>query len=229
VKFHVSLQIVSQINNSMSFFKFLFSKTFLKNLLLAVVLIAVLIFGLKIYLGVYTHHNEYHLVPQLTGKTYEEAKKLLEERKMNLVVIDTIEYNPKYPKYAIVEQNPRKDDKVKVGRKIYVKINNNAYAKVSLPKIIGKTKRQAISLLKASGLQPGKITTKPYFAEVVLYAFHHNDTLKNGSKIPKTSKIDLIIGDGKRSVDSMEPERNKNEEPKPDEAIQKTINDVIGN
>jgi len=208
----------------MDFFKFLFSKTFLQNLIAAVVLILLIVFGLKFYLNVYTNHNEYHLVPDLTGKSFEEAQKILKDRKMNIVVIDTVDYNPKYPKYAIVEQNPLKDDKVKVGRKIYVKINNNAFAKVSLPHILGKTKRQAVSLIKASGLQVGKISTRPYFAEVVLYAIHQKDTLKNGSKIPKTSKIDLIIGDGKRPVDVEED----NGSGKVDENIQNALDDVLG-
>jgi len=213
----------------MDFLKFLISKTFLKNLLLAFLLIILIIFGLKIYLGTYTHHNEYHVVPELTGKSFEEAQKILQERKMNIVIMDTVDYNPKFPKYAIVEQNPHKDDKVKVGRKIYVKINNGKYADVRLPKIIGKTKRQAISLIKASGLQIGKISTKPYFAEVVLYAIYHNDTLKNGNKIPKTSKINLIIGDGKRSVDDLEDNNEQtNTPPQADKNIQNALNNVLG-
>ena len=213
----------------MDFFKFLFSKTFLKNLLAAFILILLLVFGLKIYLNLYTHHNEYHLVPDLTGKSFEEARRILHDRKMNIVIIDTVDYNPKFPKYAIVEQNPHKNDKVKVGRKIYVKLNNDAYAKVSLPHIIGKTKRQAVSLIKASGLKVGKITTKPYFAEVVLYALHQKDTLHNGSKIAKTSQIDLIIGDGKRPVDETEATDNPTTGKQVDENIQKALNNVLGN
>jgi beta-lactam-binding protein with PASTA domain len=210
----------------MNFFKFLLSKTFLKNVIAAVVLITVIIFGLKLYLNVYTHHNEYHLVPDLSKKSFEEAKKILESRKMNIVIVDTVEYNPKFPKYSVVEQNPRKDDKVKVGRKIYVKLNNSAFAKVSFPDILGKTKRQAVALLKASGLKPGKITRKPYFAEVVLFAIYQKDTLKPGNKIPKTSVVNLIIGDGKRPVDADKPET---EHQSPDTDIQNTLNNVIGN
>jgi beta-lactam-binding protein with PASTA domain len=181
-----------------------------------------LVFGLKIYLNSYTNHNDYHVVPDLSKKTYEEAKKILDERKMNLVVIDTLEYNPKFPKFSIIEQNPHKDDKVKLGRKIYVKLNNGTYAEISFPKITGKTKRQALSLLKASGFRIGKISTKPYFAEIVLHAIYKKDTLKTGNKIPKTSTIDLVVGDGKRVV-----EEEINEEDTPDENIQKTINNVI--
>ncbi len=196
----------------------------------AIILLVFIVSGLNLYLDSYTHHNEYHLVPDLTDKSYEEAKKILEARKMNIKIIDTVDYNPAFKKFAIVEQNPKKDDKVKVGRKIYVKLNSDKYALVSFPGIIGKSKRQALSLIKASGLKVGKITTQPYFAEIVLKAYYNHDTLKHGSKVPKNSVIDLIIGDGKRGVDENEGNgQNDTGEIIPDADIQKTVNDVIGN
>jgi len=212
----------------MDFFKFLFSKTFLKNILAAIVLLVLIVFGLKLYLNKYTRHNEYHLVPDLTNKSFEQAQKIVKDRQMNIVIIDTMEYNPKYKKYAIVEQNPHKNDKVKVGRKIYVKINNNAYSSVRFPPVLGKSKRQALALLKASGFQPGKISTRPYFAEIVLAATYKKDTLKTGAKLPKHSVINLVIGDGKRNADNADDQTNA-ATPKPDSNIQKTIDDVLGN
>jgi len=211
----------------MDFIKFLISKSFLKNVLVAIVILLLIVFGLKVYLGSYTNHGEYHLVPDLQKKSFDEAKKILTERKMNIVVIDTMEYNPKYPAFSIVEQNPHKNDKVKVGRKIYVKLNSGKYAEVSLPDIFGKTKRQALTLLKSSGFVPGKISTKPYFAEIVLYAMYKNDTLKKTSKIPKTATIDLIIGDGNRPVPSGDEEGE--ETGKVDNNIQNTLDNVLGN
>jgi len=215
----------------MNFLKFLISKTFLKNLIIAIVLLVIIVLGLKLYLSNYTHHNDYHMVPDLTNKSFEKAKKILHDRQMNIVIIDTVDYNPKYKKYAIVEQNPQKNDNVKVGRKIYVKINNNAYTKISFPPIIGKSKRQAVNLLKASDLKVGKITTRPYFAEIVLAATHLKDSLKTGFKIAKKSTINLIIGDGKRSVDgnNQDDSNTGNDTQKPDASIQKTLNDVLGN
>jgi beta-lactam-binding protein with PASTA domain len=213
----------------MDFIKFLLSKTFIKNLIAAVIVLVLLVLGLKIYLNIFTHHNDYHLVPDLQKKSFEEAKAILEKRKMNIVIIDTVDYNPKFPKYSIVEQNPRKDDKVKVGRKIYVKINSSAYANVSFPKVVGKTKRQAIALLKATGLKPGEITTRPYFAEIVLYAIHQKDTLKTGNRVPKNSVINLIIGDGKRPINDDETSLDNDEsDTNTDTNIQNVLDNVIG-
>ncbi len=217
----------------MDFFKFLISKTFLKNLIAAIILTFLLVFALKLYLNSYTNHNDYHLVPELKGKSIEQANKILKDRKMKMVIIDTLEYNPDYPKFSVVEQEPRKGDKVKLGRKIYVKINNGAYSNISFPNILGKTERQAKTLLKTSGLRIGKITKRPYFAEIVLKAIHQKDTLKAGMPIPKTSKIDLIIGDGKTSVEGSnndESSNNGNEgEAEKDKQVEKVLNDVLGN
>lgn len=198
-------------------------------MLAAIILTIIIVLGFKLYLNFYTHHNEYHIVPDLSKKSFSEAKQILEKRKMRIQVIDTIAYDPKFPKYSIVAQDPHKNDKVKVGRKIYVKINSGTYNNISLPNILGKTERQAKSLLRASGFNIGKITTHPYFAEVVLYAIHQKDTLKSGSKLPKTSKIDLIIGDGKRPIDSEETPQNESGAEKVDKNIQNTLNNVIGN
>jgi len=209
----------------MNLIKFLFSKPFFKNLIAAFFLILLIVFGLKIYLNIYTHHNEYYSVPGLIGKSFEQAKKILQKKNLKISIIDTVEYNPKFPKFSIVEQNPRKNDQVKKERTIYVKINNDSYPTVKFPNIFGKTKRQAINMLKSAGFQIGKISTQPYFAEVVLYAFHKNDTLNKKSKLPKNSKINLIIGDGKRPVES----NTENKENQVDNNIQNILNNVLGN
>ncbi len=210
----------------MSIVKFLSSKTFLKNILAAIVLMVIFVFLFKIFLGYYTNHNEYHLVPELRKKTFEQAQQIIKEREMNIEIIDTLAYNPDYPKFSIVEQNPRVGDKVKIGRKIYVKINRGSYSNIALPNIFGKTKRQASSLLRASGFGIGKIIRRPYFAEIVLGAKFRNQKLKSGMKLPKTSKIDLIIGDGNaRAEDGSNAGHNEKEV---NQDIKKTLNNVIG-
>ncbi len=211
----------------MDFLRFLVSKTFFKNLLAAIFLTVLLVFGLQFYLDSYTNHNDYHLVPELKGKKIEEAEGVLKERGMNLVVIDTVDYNPDYPKYSIIEQDPRKGDKVKLGRKIYVKINSGGYSKVPFPNILGKTERQAKTILKTTGFKIGKITKKPYFAEVVLTALHKKDTLKAGMPVPKNTSVHLIVGDGKTSVESTTNEGT--DDSSSDNNIEEILNDVLGN
>jgi eukaryotic-like serine/threonine-protein kinase len=87
---------------------------------------------------------------------------------------------------------------VKEGRKIYIKINAQTYTTVMLPDLIEKTYRQAVPTLKAVGLQEGTITYKPYLGkDMVLEMSLNGKRLKPGDKVLKSSKIDLVLGDGK--------------------------------
>jgi beta-lactam-binding protein with PASTA domain len=179
------------------FFLYLFSKQFWKNLLLMLFLSVLMVGGLYIWLMRYTRHGESVTVPDFYGLRYKKAQALAKRHKMQLVIIDTLNYDPDLPAYAIREQIPRAGDAVKTGRKIYVKINAPHYHKVEIPKLRGITVRQAKSTLQAMGLKVGKITTKPYFAEVVLEVLHNGDTLRRGDRLPQYSVVDLVVGSGK--------------------------------
>jgi beta-lactam-binding protein with PASTA domain len=50
---------------------------------------------------------------------------------------------------------------VKVGRKVYIKINSSGFSSVKVPDLIEKTYREAVPTLKALGLEEGTITYVP--------------------------------------------------------------------
>ncbi len=181
----------------MSFFKFLFSKTFIYQLLIAVVMIGVLCFvGLK-WLDINTNHDQKIVVPNLDKLTYEKAKFDLEEKDLVAVVMDSANFNPNYPPYSVIEQTPKAGDYVKENRKIYLVLNPSNYRKFKVPNIIQKTRRQAEPTLKALNFKVGKIIYRPNMAnDVVLGMLHNGKTVKPGDLLMKTSTIDLIVGDG---------------------------------
>jgi len=160
------------------------------------ILTAFLIGGLYLYLLRYTRHGQYSEVPDLYGKRLTEARKILKRHGMQLVITDTLDYDPDLPKFAVREQNPKAGSAVKEGRKIYVKINAGHYRSVSIPKLRGLTVRQARSTLQAMGLKVGRVIEKPYFAEVVLDVIHGKDTLRKGDRLPVKSVVTLIVGSG---------------------------------
>jgi hypothetical protein len=52
--------------------------------------------------------------------------------------------------------------------------------------------------LKAAGLQEGTITYKPYLGkDMVLEMSINGKRIKAGEKVLKSSKVDLVLGDGK--------------------------------
>lgn len=183
----------------MSLIKFLTSKTFFKNILLAVVATIVLIFFALKWLNYSTNHGDFETVPELKGKSVDVAKIELEDNNLVMKVQDSANFNPNYPKYSVIEQSPVAGEKVKENRKIYLTLNPSGYRKIMVPNLKERTFRQAKPTLQALGFKIGTITYVDNIAkEQVLDLRFKGKSIKEGTKLPKTSKIDLILGNGKR-------------------------------
>lgn len=185
----------------MGFIKFIFSKKFLLQLVIAAGVLVVLAFGYLFWLDYYTGHDEEVAVPDLRRLSLSEADKVLSEHDLRRELIDSAAYNPDYPPQSVIEQTPQAGMKVKENRKIYLKLNPSDYRKVEVPALVDRTKRQAIPTLKALGFEIGDITYKPSIAkDLVLEMRHDGKKLTAGTRLPRTAKIDLVLGD-----DEMQP------------------------
>ncbi len=183
----------------MSIVKFLTSKMFLKQLALAIVATVVLCFFILKWLKVSTNHGQFIEVPQLQGKTLEVVQMELKDKDLLMVVQDSANYNPNYPRYSVIEQLPEAGSLVKENRKIYLTLNPSGYRKVPVPEIIRRTIRQARPTLEALGFELGEITYADDIGkDEVLAIRHKGQRISPGTLLPKTSKIDLVLGNGKR-------------------------------
>jgi beta-lactam-binding protein with PASTA domain len=183
----------------MSIVKFLTSKVFFKQLLLAIVAVVVLCFGILWWLKITTNHNKFETVPELKGKTIEVAQMELNDNDLVMEIQDSANYNPKYPKFSVIDQNPQAGAKVKENRKIYLTLNPSDYRKVAVPDLKNQTFRNAKPILKALGFEVGKITYVDNIGkDEVIRLRYKGSTLSPGTKLEKTSKIDLVLGNGKR-------------------------------
>ncbi|HBK83152.1 MAG TPA: PASTA domain-containing protein [Flavobacterium sp.] len=186
----------------MKLIRFIKSASFFKQLFLATIIVGVLSFLLINFLDFLTRHGEEIIVPDLKKMKIEIAEQKLDELGMEALVLDTIDYNPEYPPYSIVEQDPDNGDKVKDGRKVYVKINAGGYAIITMPDIEEKTYRQIQSTFRAIGLKVGDVEYVPNLAkDLVLAVSYKGRLLKKGDKVLKNSLLDLQIGDGKRTFE----------------------------
>lgn len=184
----------------MSLVNFLRSKVFLKQILLAVLALIVFSFLMMKYLKWRTNHGQFVEVPELAGKTLDVAEIELRDNDLVLVVQDSANYNPDYPKYSVIEQSPEAGSLVKEERKIYITLNPSGYRKVEVPEIIRKTYRQAKPTLEAIGFEIGKITyVNDIGKDEVISMSHNGEPLTPGTLLPKTSKIDVVLGNGNRS------------------------------
>lgn len=187
----------------MKIFKFIFSKLFLVQLVLAIVVLVLLGFATMQYLDVKTNHNETIEVPDLSKLSLDIVDKKLEAMNLRREILDSANYNPDYPPYSVLEQFPSAEQKVKENRKIYLTLNPSGYIDVEIPEnLIRKTRRQVEPTLKSLGFKIGKIIEKPDMAKGAILELRHKDEkIESGDFLPKTSIIDLVVGDGSLRFD----------------------------
>nr|WP_297784707.1 PASTA domain-containing protein [uncultured Allomuricauda sp.] len=180
-----------------NFFNFLKSKTFLIQLGLAAVAVLVLVFVALQWLKSTTNHGEFVEVPDFSKMSVSEMRNAVEEAGLRYQVLDSSEYNPEYPRFSILDQNPPAGNKVKANRKIYFTVNPSGYKKVSVPDIIQVTQRNASSMLRAVGLDVERVTYIDELGKDMVYRMKHKGKyIKPGDRLPKTSKVELICGNG---------------------------------
>lgn len=183
----------------MSLIKFITSKTFFKQLALALVAVFVVCFLVLKWLKVTTNHNDFKTVPDLRGKSVDVAQIELDEADLVLQIQDSSNYNPKYPKGSVIEQEPLAGAKVKENRKVYLTLNPSGFRKMVVPDLREKTFRQAKPTLETLGFKIGKITYQDNIGkDIVLLLKHKGRVLKKGDMLQKTEVIDVVLGNGKR-------------------------------
>lgn len=166
---------------------------------LAIVALIVLCFIILKWLKVSTNHGDFETVPNLTGKSISVAQIELEENNLVMQIQDSANFNPKYPKFSVIEQEPLAGSKVKENRKIYLTLNPSGYRKILVPDLKERTFRQAKPTLEALGFRVGKLTYENNIGkDLVLRMLYKGKTIKPGDMLQKTSVIDLVLGNGNR-------------------------------
>ena len=183
----------------MIFLRFLLSKSFLKQLLLigftSVFLFFLVSYGLKLS----TNHNRYLSVPDLEGVPVSAISSIMERENLRFEVIDSTRFVPDLPPLSVISHLPAAGSEVKENRKIYLTVNPSGYRKVTFPNLIQITKRNAESTLKAIGFQIGEYSYQDDIGkDMVLEIRYKGKKIAPGILLPKTSKIDLVLGNGKR-------------------------------
>lgn len=144
-----------------------------------------------------TNHGEFVQVPDFSRMSVMEMREAAEEVGLRYQVLDSTNFNPEYPRFSILEQDPPAGSKVKDNRKIYFTVNPSGYKKVTVPNIIQVTQRNATSMLRAVGLDVQRVTYIDELGKDMVYNMKFKGKyVKPGDKLPKTSKVELICGNG---------------------------------
>ena len=179
-----------------------FASGFLWGNILAMVLVVVaLAFGVKYGLDVYTRHGEGIEVPKVEGMVYQNARALMEERGLYLVVTDS-GYNKRLPANSILIQNPGPGMKVKQGHTIYVTVNSPSSPSFAIPDVVDNSSfREAEAKLTAIGFKltpPQQVEGEKDWVYGILCRGRRVST---GDRISIDTPLTLLIGNGHYSAE----------------------------
>ena len=187
----------------MSLKKYLKTRGFFFQLSIAIVIFALFVFLALNMLSFITNHGKEVVVPNLDKLTLEQAEEKLDDLDLEYIILDTLDYDKTLPKFVILKQDPNPGSKVKVGRKIYIKINAGSYDLISLPDLIDKSYRQAEQTLKVLNIVVDTVEYDSHIGrDQVLNIKHNGKIIPPGTKLFKASKVILILGDGKIAFDT---------------------------
>jgi beta-lactam-binding protein with PASTA domain len=164
----------------------------LAGLVLALIIFIFFIFSLKWL----THHDRSKTVPSVTGKTFEEAEKILDKAGFEVEIQDSVYVDTAKP-LKVIKQVPEGDDIVKINRTVYLTINRAVPPTVEMPNIVGYSYRSAEMVLKNMNLRIGDTIYKTDFAKNSVLEQHYNgNVITPGTKIRMGSAISLVLGNG---------------------------------
>jgi len=133
----------------------------------------------------YTRHDVTVAVPPVLNQSFEEAKSALEARDLRVERV-TDRFNPDLPRDVIVDQNPRADEQVKPGRRVYLTVNTGQIPTVTVPSVEGMSLREARNQLQAHRLtveeRPDSIPS-PYRNTITRQKPTPGDSIREGSTV----------------------------------------------
>jgi beta-lactam-binding protein with PASTA domain len=176
----------------------------LGNLLAMAVVIAVLFLGVKYGLELYTHHGEGIKVPRVEGMLYGDARTLIMEDGLNIMVTDS-GYNKKLPANCILAQNPGVGTMVKSGHTVYVTVNSPSSPSFAIPDLVDNSSyREAEAKLMAIGfkLLPPKLVAGE--KDWVYGILSRGRRVAAGDMVSIETPLTLMIGSGEYDSDDVD-------------------------
>ncbi len=149
-----------------------------------------------------TLRGEVVSVPDLAGKTFEEARSQLNAKKLTIAQ-SGIRLDERFDRGKIVFQDPPADKKIKLHQTIRV-ILSAGKEKVEVPRLIGRSFQMISSVLKDTGLKKGRnshIYTNQYAAGRIIAQSPLPD-----ESVAKGSRISLLVSEGAREQRYLMPD-----------------------
>lgn len=149
-----------------------------------------------LYLPWRTNHGNSVTIPDLKGMTVEEVEDILDSKDLDYEISDSTFVIGAKP-LTVYSQYPKANSNVKEGRKVYITIISDKAPMVSIPDIVGRSIESGKNQLISVGLVPDKPEYVPAIEENTILKIKANGSeIQPGSKLPKGTKVTLVVGDG---------------------------------
>ncbi len=138
------------------------------------------------------------VVPDVMNMTVVEAQNLLEEKKF---VVDLEEgFGEDVQPGTVMKQTPAAGEERKEGSKILLVVSKGAELK-SVPEVRTMSLEKATRFIENAGFEVGEVSRKYVRTEIIGTVLSQQP--KGASKLPKGSKINLVINEGDKPVPNL--------------------------
>lgn len=141
-------------------------------------------------------------LPNLTGKTIEEAETELSKKKL-FIVQKGIQFDNHWERGKIIFQEPSPSSRIKINKIVRVILSAGS-EKVVVPQLVGKNLQSINSILEQAGLKKGKISqvhTSKYAAGKII-----TQQPQASEEIGRNSRVSLLISQGEREKRYLMPD-----------------------
>ncbi len=170
------------------------------HLLLIVIAFLIIVNVTLFAIDSFTGHGIYAVVPDVKGKTLNEAVVELEKSGFKWEIADSA-YSNTYAPGVILDQEPKAESRIKPLRTIYLIRNAVLPREVALPMVVDMSYRQGMAMLQGLGFNEINVKTvsSPY-KDLILEIKANGKTVKNGTRVPLNTKIEMSIGSGVEEI-----------------------------
>jgi len=147
-------------------------------------------------------NDEIVYVPEITGKTADQARTELQKRDLGLVV-SGVQFSNEVPRGRIITQDPAAGSRIKVNRTISVIVSNGSES-VMVPNFLGKSLEEAVSTMRQVGLNRGmlsQIHTPGYPAGRIIAQQPPPDT-----ETERSAQVNLLVSQGESEPTYLMPD-----------------------
>ncbi len=140
--------------------------------------------------------QEPQIVPNLVGKTYEEAQQIIKNTLDGIYVNIETRADEEVEAGYVIEQFPADGSEIREGDsiKLYISLGKDQNF-VTVPNLYNMTEEEARNALEAKGLKLGEVSSD--YSAIVEEGHVVNQSITQGTEVEKDTKVDITISKGK--------------------------------